>query len=193
MTSTFGTTDDPVHPAAPNPLYGFPPAALVPTDAPPPPVLHGAQMKQRNPFLVWLVFPVITLGIYSLVWYFKIHNEMLRFDPRQPIKPAGSLLTVMFGGIIIVPPFVSYFNTGNRIATVQRADMIIVSMASARQTPMYDPLSHLVYVTRGDDVRSTIVNGKVLMRDRKMLTLDENAVLAEARSWSDKVRAAVGR
>jgi len=75
----------------------------------------------------------------------------------------------------------------------KRADMIIVSMASARQTPMYDPLSHLVYVTRGDDVRSTIVNGKIVMRDRKMLTLDENAVLAEARSWSDRVRGAVGR
>ena len=40
---------------------------------------------------------------------------------------------------------------------------------------MYDPLSHLVYVTRGDDVRTTIVNGKVLMRDRKVLTLDEAA------------------
>jgi Domain of unknown function (DUF4234) len=121
MTSTFGTTNEPVHPAAPNPGDGLPPVALAPTDAPPPTVLLGAQMKQRNPFLVWLVFPVITLGIYSLVWYFKIHNEMLRFDPRQPIKPAGSLLTVMFGGIIIVPPFVSYFNTGKRIATAQRA------------------------------------------------------------------------
>jgi 5-methylthioadenosine/S-adenosylhomocysteine deaminase len=75
----------------------------------------------------------------------------------------------------------------------KRADLIIVSMASARQTPMYDPLSHLVYVTRGDDVRTTIVNGKVLMRDRKMLTLNETAVLAEARSWSEKVRAAVGQ
>ena len=48
----------------------------------------------------------------------------------------------------------------------KRADLIVVSMAAARQTPMYDPLSHLVYVTRGDDVRTTIVNGKVLMRDR---------------------------
>ena len=36
---------------------------------------------------------------------------------------------------------------------------------------MYDPVSHLVYVTRGDDVRTTIVNGTVLMRDRKVLTL----------------------
>ena len=62
----------------------------------------------------------------------------------------------------------------------KRADLIVVSMSAARQTPMYDPLSHLVYVTRGDDVRTTIVNGKVLMRDRQMLTLDERAVLAEA-------------
>ena len=66
------------------------------------------------------------------------------------------------------------------------------SMTRARQTPMYDPLSHLVYVTRGDDVRTTIVNGRVLMRDRKVLTLDEAAVLAEARAWIQKVRAAVG-
>jgi cytosine/adenosine deaminase-related metal-dependent hydrolase len=56
---------------------------------------------------------------------------------------------------------------------------------------MYDPLSHLVYVTRGDDVRTTIVNGKVLMRDRHVLTMDEGAVLAEGRRWGDSVRAAV--
>ena len=37
----------------------------------------------------------------------------------------------------------------------------------ARQTPMYDPVSHLVYTTRGDDVETTIVNGKVLMRGRQ--------------------------
>ena len=73
----------------------------------------------------------------------------------------------------------------------KRADLVIVSMSSARQTPMYDPVSHLVYVTRGDDVRTTIVNGKVLMRDRQTLTLDAPKVLAEARTYADKVRAAV--
>src|SRR5688572_32810341 len=73
----------------------------------------------------------------------------------------------------------------------KRADLITVSMSSARQTPMYDPISHLVYTTRGDDVRTTVVNGKVLMRDRKMLTLNEAAILAEAREWATKVRAAV--
>jgi len=73
----------------------------------------------------------------------------------------------------------------------KRADLITVSVAGARQTPMYDPISHLVYVIHGDDVRNTIVNGKVLMRDRKVVTLDATAVIADARSWAEKVRAAV--
>jgi 5-methylthioadenosine/S-adenosylhomocysteine deaminase len=72
----------------------------------------------------------------------------------------------------------------------KRADLITVSVSGARQTPMYDPISHLVYVIHGDDVRNTVVNGKVLMRDRKVLTLDAAAVIAEARSWAAKVRAA---
>jgi 5-methylthioadenosine/S-adenosylhomocysteine deaminase len=75
----------------------------------------------------------------------------------------------------------------------KRADLLIVSMAGARQTPMYDPISHLVYVTRGSDVQTTIVNGKVLMRERKVLTLDEQAVIKEANEYAHKVRAAVGK
>jgi 5-methylthioadenosine/S-adenosylhomocysteine deaminase len=75
----------------------------------------------------------------------------------------------------------------------KRADMIVVSMRSARQTPMYDPISHLVYVTRGDDVRTTIVNGRILMRDRKVLTMDEGMVLNDARRLAAQVRVAVGK
>lgn len=71
------------------------------------------------------------------------------------------------------------------------ADLIVVSMQSARQTPMYNPVSHLVYVTRGDDVRTTIVNGRILMRDRRVLTLDAPAVLADARRLAKRVQAAV--
>jgi 5-methylthioadenosine/S-adenosylhomocysteine deaminase len=73
----------------------------------------------------------------------------------------------------------------------KRADVIVVDTSSARQTPLYDPVSHVVYVTRGGDVRHTVVNGRVLMRDRKVLTLDAARVLAEARAWVEKVRAAV--
>jgi 5-methylthioadenosine/S-adenosylhomocysteine deaminase len=75
----------------------------------------------------------------------------------------------------------------------KRADLITVSTRSARQTPMYDPVSHLVYVTRGEDVRSTIVNGKVLMSDRRLRTLDREQVIADAKRLAARVRAAVGR
>jgi 5-methylthioadenosine/S-adenosylhomocysteine deaminase len=73
----------------------------------------------------------------------------------------------------------------------KQADLIVVDLSQARHTPMYDPISHLVYVARGDDVRSTVVDGRVLMRDRRVLTLDSAAVLAEARKTSEHVKAAV--
>ena len=73
----------------------------------------------------------------------------------------------------------------------KRADLITVSMSAARQTPMYDAVSHLVYVTRGDDVRNTIVNGRVLMRDRRVSTLNEVDVLSQAKALAQKVRDAV--
>ena len=85
---------------------------------------------------------------------------------------------------------------GDRIGSLEagkRADLIIVSTAGARQTPVYDPMSHLVYVARGGDVRTSIVNGKVLMRDRKMLTLNEAGVIRQANEFAHRVREAVGK
>jgi 5-methylthioadenosine/S-adenosylhomocysteine deaminase len=109
-------------------------------------------------------------------------------DPRAiPAKTAIEMATIEGARALGMDALIGSLEPG------KRADLIIVSMASARQTPMYDPLSHLVYVTRGDDVRTTIVNGKVLMRDRRMLTLDEADVLAEARTYIGKVREAVGK
>jgi 5-methylthioadenosine/S-adenosylhomocysteine deaminase len=72
------------------------------------------------------------------------------------------------------------------------ADVIVVRMDQPRQTPMYDPISHLVYTTRGDDVETTIVNGRTLMRSGKVLSLDEARVLSDARAAAADVRAAVG-
>ncbi|MGH9201421.1 MAG: amidohydrolase family protein, partial [Vicinamibacterales bacterium] len=71
------------------------------------------------------------------------------------------------------------------------ADLIVVRMDQARQTPMYEPVSHLVYTTRGDDVDTTIVNGRVLMRSGRVLTLNEAQVLDAARVAAGAVRAAV--
>ncbi len=75
----------------------------------------------------------------------------------------------------------------------KRADLITVGMTATRQSPLYDPVSHLVYVTRGDDVRTTIVNGKVLMKDRQVRTLNRAEVIADANKLAQRVRDAVGR
>jgi 5-methylthioadenosine/S-adenosylhomocysteine deaminase len=75
----------------------------------------------------------------------------------------------------------------------KRADLIVVSADHPRMTPLYDPVSHLVYVARGDDVETTIVNGQVLMRERRVLTLNEPEVLAESRRLAEEVRKAVGK
>jgi 5-methylthioadenosine/S-adenosylhomocysteine deaminase len=50
-----------------------------------------------------------------------------------------------------------------------------------------------VYAAHGEDVQTVTVNGRVLMRNRKMLTLDAPAILAEARKFAQSVRAAVGK
>ena len=70
----------------------------------------------------------------------------------------------------------------------KRADLIMVSTGSTRQVPMYDPISHLVYVTRGDDVRTTIVEGRILMKDRQVRTLDRAAVIADANRIAQRIK-----
>ncbi|MFP5378581.1 MAG: amidohydrolase, partial [Vicinamibacteria bacterium] len=73
------------------------------------------------------------------------------------------------------------------------ADLIVVEMSRARHTPMFDPVSHLVYVSHGSDVKTVMVNGQVLMHEGRMLTLDEPRILREARAAAEQVRKAVGQ
>jgi uncharacterized membrane protein len=83
--------------------------------------MGGRAGKSRNIFLVWLVWPLITLGIYYYVWWFKINSEARDFDPEIKVEPIISVLAVTLGAIIIVPPFVSTWRAGNRIAQMQQA------------------------------------------------------------------------
>lgn len=70
----------------------------------------------------------------------------------------------------------------------KEADLITVGLEAPRLHPLYDPISHLVYAAKGSDVRDVVVAGRVVMRDRQVLTLDEKAVLAEAERLSSQVR-----
>jgi hypothetical protein len=90
-----------------------------------PPMSHGDAPqgiipKRRNVLAVWIGLPLITLGIYGLVWYYKINNET-RFNPSTRVNPLGSLLAITLGSVLVVPPYVSVYRTGQRIAAAQAA------------------------------------------------------------------------
>jgi 5-methylthioadenosine/S-adenosylhomocysteine deaminase len=107
-------------------------------------------------------------------------------DPRtMPARLALELATM--GGARAL----GLADTLGSLEAGKRADLITVSTNRPGQTPMYDPMSHLVYVTRGDDVRSMIVNGRVVMRDRQVLTLNEREVVSEARAMAEMVKKVV--
>ena len=70
----------------------------------------------------------------------------------------------------------------------KRADLVVVGLDSPRLHPLFDPVSDLVYAAKGADVRHVVIEGRVVMRDRRVLTLDEKAILAEADRLRDQVR-----
>ncbi len=77
------------------------------------------------------------------------------------------------------------------LAAGRRADVIQVSLEDLHFTPLYDLVSHLVYVADEQDVASVVVDGKVLMRDHKVLTVDVERVRSEAAALAAKIRASV--
>lgn len=80
--------------------------------------IQGQSYLKRNPLGV-LGLTLITLGIYGLYWYYKVNEEILRYTKDDTISPARSLLAVFPGGLIIVPPFIAYYNTANHIVRMQ--------------------------------------------------------------------------
>ena len=95
------------------------------------PPTGGLAMKRRGPVAVWLGLPIITFGIYHLVWYYKIHRELQEYDRRLSLSPGGSVLVLIFLGWTVVAPLVSYLNTGKAIANAQRAAGLPVTCSPA--------------------------------------------------------------
>ncbi len=69
----------------------------------------------------------------------------------------------------------------------KRADVVLINMERAGLTPHYRAYSHLVYAVSGSDVTTVIVNGRVVVRDREILTVNETEVIKQARTFGDQV------
>lgn len=73
------------------------------------------------------------------------------------------------------------------LAVGKKADVIVLNMNQPHLTPLYDVPSHLVYAARGADVMHSIIDGKVIMENRKLMTMDEDRLLADMRQMGEKI------
>jgi 5-methylthioadenosine/S-adenosylhomocysteine deaminase len=73
----------------------------------------------------------------------------------------------------------------------KKGDVILISLDEPNAVPMYDVYSQLAYALKGSDVETVIVGGRVVMRDRRLLTVREPEVLAKAREYGRSVEASL--
>lgn len=109
-----------------------------------------------------------------------------RMDP-QVLSASTVLKMATSGGALAV-------GLGDSVGSIEvgkRADVIQVAFDDVHHVPTFDVISHLVYVTDEQDVASVVVDGKVLMREHEMLTIDTQRVAAEANALAAKIQAAL--
>lgn len=70
----------------------------------------------------------------------------------------------------------------------KKADIIIIDLNKPHLTPMYNPYSHIVYAANGHDVKDSVINGRIVMENRRLLTIDMEDVMEKARQKSEMVK-----
>jgi hypothetical protein len=81
--------------------------------------IEGQRYLRREPLGV-LGLSVITFGIYFFYWYYQVNDELRRFERDDTISPTRSLMAILFGWLIIVPPFIAFYNTALHVQAVER-------------------------------------------------------------------------
>ena len=74
----------------------------------------------------------------------------------------------------------------------KKADLIVISLDEPNAVPMYDIYAQLAYALKGSDVETVVIGGRVVMRDRKVLTVHEAEAMAKAREYKQKVASSLG-
>jgi 5-methylthioadenosine/S-adenosylhomocysteine deaminase len=111
----------------------------------------------------------------------KLHKLISGDQKILPAEQAFEMATIRGARALHID------NLTGSIETGKRADIVIVDMDDLNQTPFYNVYSHLVYATKANDVRTVIINGRVVMLDRKLLTLNEALIKKDANAYRDKI------
>ena len=89
--------------------------------------IAGQTYRMRNPWGV-VGLSLITLGIYALYWYWAVNDEARRYLRDESIRPVVALLAISLGWVLIVPPFISAYHTGQRIERMQNSAGLVSTM-----------------------------------------------------------------
>ena len=79
---------------------------------------------------------------------------------------------------------------GGKVGSLEKgkiADITVMNLEKPHLTPIYNIYSHIVYAAMASDVETVMVNGKVVVENRKLLTAEEPEILCKARRWSEKI------
>ena len=106
-----------------------------------------------------------------------------RMDPT--VLPAATVLSMATRGGALA---IGLSDVTGSLEVGKRADIIQVAFDDVHHIPTYDVVSHLVYVTDEQDVVSVVVDGKILMREREMLTIDTGVLRPRLMLWRQKYR-----
>jgi 5-methylthioadenosine/S-adenosylhomocysteine deaminase len=111
----------------------------------------------------------------------KLH-KVFSMDPKVlTAQQALELATIRGAQALHLEKEIGSLETG------KRADIVIVERDSLNQIPLYNLYSDLVYATKASDVETVVINGKVVMRDRRLLTLNEAAIKESARVFRERI------
>jgi 5-methylthioadenosine/S-adenosylhomocysteine deaminase len=112
----------------------------------------------------------------------KLH-KVFHNDPRVLSAAAVVRMATADGAKVL-----GLEGTTGVIAVGKEADIILVDLGQPHLTPMYNPYSQLVYAARGADVRTSIIAGKVVMKDRRLRTLDVEAAMDAVEEIAARIR-----
>ena len=109
-------------------------------------------------------------------------QKITRMDSRAlPAEQVVEMATIGGARAVHLEKLIGSLEAG------KKADLIVVDTTAPHATPMYNVYSQLVYALKATDVRSVVIGGNMVMEDRKMLTLDETAILVKANEYKKQI------
>jgi 5-methylthioadenosine/S-adenosylhomocysteine deaminase len=78
------------------------------------------------------------------------------------------------------------------LETGKKADLIVISLDEPNAVPMYDIYAQLAYALKANDVETVVIGGRVVMRNRKLITVNEEEAMAKARQYKKSIATSLG-